>query len=188
MTIDSDGGEPASVHPSAVIDEGAVIGADTRVWHFAHVMGGARIGKGCVIGHGCFIGNVVIGDGVRIQNHVSVFDGVTLEDDVFVGPSCTFTNVKRPRAAISQKHAFAPTVIRRGATLGAGVTVVCGVTIGEHAMVAAGAVVTRDVPAHALLAGVPGRVHGFVCACGASLDDGARGAATCPACAPSDPR
>jgi len=144
-----------TAHPSAVVDDGARIGSGSKVWHFAHVMAGAVLGRDCVIGQGCYIGNVTIGNNVRIQNNVSVYDGVTLEDDVFCGPSCVFTNVVNPRAAVSRKHEYQPTLVKRGASIGANATIVCGATIGEYAFIAAGAVVRGDVEPHALMAGVP---------------------------------
>ncbi|MFN8896781.1 MAG: acyltransferase, partial [Pseudomonadota bacterium] len=148
----------AVVHPSAIVDEGARIGEGTRVWHWVHVSAGARIGARCSLGQGVFVGNdVVIGDNVRIQNNVSVYDAVTLEDDVFCGPSMVFTNVHNPRSAVPRKDEYRRTRVRRGATLGANCTIVCGTTIGEHAFVGAGAVVSRDVPAYALVVGVPAR-------------------------------
>jgi UDP-2-acetamido-3-amino-2,3-dideoxy-glucuronate N-acetyltransferase len=154
-------------HPTAVIDRGARIGPGTKVWHFSHVMAGARIGARCVLGQNVFVAaTAVVGDDCRIQNNVSIYAGVTLEDHVFVGPSAVFTNVRMPRAQIDQRHAFEPTLVGRGATIGANATVVCGVTVGEHAFVAAGAVVTRDVPAHALVSGIPARRNGSVCSCG----------------------
>jgi UDP-2-acetamido-3-amino-2,3-dideoxy-glucuronate N-acetyltransferase len=168
-----------SAHPSAVIDEGARIGAGTRIWHFVHVMSGARIGAGCVIGQGCYIGNVTIGDGVRIQNHVSVYDGVTLEDQVFCGPSCVFTNVLNPRAEVSRKDEYRPTLVRRGASIGANATIVCGATIGTYAFVGAGAVVRGEVPDHALVVGVPARRIGWMCACGERLPDDPLACARC---------
>src|SRR4029079_8642678 len=144
-----------------IVDEGAQLGDGTRVWHWVHVSGGARIGKGCVLGQNVFVGNdVVIGNNVRVQNNVSVYDAVTLEDDVFCGPSMVFTNVYNPRAAVPRKSEYRRTLVRLGATLGANCTIVCGVTIGRHAFIAAGAVVRRDVPAHALMAGVPARQIG----------------------------
>lgn len=176
--------KPYFAHPTAVIDDGAEIGAGTKIWHFCHVMGPSRIGARCVLGQNVFVqSNVIIGNNVHIQNNVSVYDGVTLEDDVFCGPSMVFTNVKEPRSAfpVSSRREYLATVVRRGASLGANCTVVCGVTIGEGAFVAAGAVVTRDVPAYALAVGVPARVVGYVCACGeklALLGDGA----TCGVC------
>jgi len=143
-------------HPSAIVDEGAQIGAGSRVWHFTHVCGGARIGSEVSLGQNVFVGNkVVIGDRCRIQNNVSVYDNVTLKEAVFCGPSMVFTNVYNPRSLIERKGEFRDTVVNRGATLGANCTIVCGVTIGEFAFVGAGAVVNRDVPAYALMAGVP---------------------------------
>jgi UDP-2-acetamido-3-amino-2,3-dideoxy-glucuronate N-acetyltransferase len=163
------------VHDSAVVDHGAKIGSGTKVWHFVHVMPGARIGERCVIGQGCFIGNVHIGDHVHIQNNVSVYDGVTLEDHVFAGPSCVFTNVINPRSEVSRKHEYRPTLVKRGASIGANATIVCGVTIGEYAFVGAGAVVRTDVPPYALVVGVPARRVGWMCACGERLPDGGAG-------------
>ena len=150
-------------HPSAVVDEGATLGEGTKVWHFCHVMPGAVVGRRCSFGQNCFVGNRVrLGDNVRVQNNVSLYDGVTLEDDVFVGPSAVFTNVVNPRSAFPRKDEYRDTLVRRGATLGANCTIVCGIEIGEHAFVAAGAVVNRSVPAHALIAGVPGRQIGWM--------------------------
>jgi UDP-2-acetamido-3-amino-2,3-dideoxy-glucuronate N-acetyltransferase len=154
-------------HPTAVIDRGARIGASTKVWHFCHVMAGARIGARCVLGQNVFVAATgVVGDGCRIQNNVSIYDGVTLDEDVFVGPSAVFTNVRTPRARVNQRGAFQKTAVGRGATIGANATIICGVTIGAYAFVAAGAVVTRDVPAHAVVAGVPARRMHSLCACG----------------------
>jgi UDP-2-acetamido-3-amino-2,3-dideoxy-glucuronate N-acetyltransferase len=151
------------VHPSAIIDEGAQIGRGSRIWHFAHVCAGARIGSDCSLGQNVFISNrVVIGNNVKIQNNVSVYDNVTLEDDVFCGPSMVFTNVYNPRSAISRKEEYRDTLVKYGATLGANCTVVCGVTIGEYAFIAAGAVVNRDVRPFALMAGVPARHIGWM--------------------------
>ena len=161
---------PWWAHPTAVIDPGAVLGEGTRVWHYTHVMPGARIGRGCILGQNVFVGrDVVIGDRVKIQNNVSVYTGVTLEDEVFCGPSMVFTNVINPRSGIERKHEFRPTLVRRGASLGANSTILCGVTIGRYAMVGAGAVVTRDVPDYAVVTGVPARRTGWVCACGVTL-------------------
>ncbi|MEJ8835250.1 acyltransferase [Ramlibacter sp. AN1133] len=152
-----------SVHPSAIVDEGAQIGAGSRVWHFVHVCGGARIGERCSLGQNVFVGNDVrIGDNVKIQNNVSVYDAVTLEDDVFCGPSMVFTNVYNPRSAVTRKDEYRRTLVRRGATLGANSTIVCGTTIGEYAFIGAGAVINRDVPAFALMVGVPARQLGWM--------------------------
>jgi UDP-2-acetamido-3-amino-2,3-dideoxy-glucuronate N-acetyltransferase len=148
------------------VERGARLGTGTVVWRFTHVMSGARIGARCMIGQGCFVGGRArIGDGCRIQNHVSIYDGVELEADVFVGPSAVFTNVRRPRAAHRRKPSYETTHVGRGATVGANATIVCGVRIGDHAFIGAGAVVTRDVPAHALVLGTPARVVGWICAC-----------------------
>lgn len=153
----------SEIHPTAVVDPGAQLGAGTRVLHFSHVCAGARIGAGCVLGHGVYIGDEVsIGRNVHIQNNVSVYDAVTLEDDVFCGPSVVFTNVFNPRAAVERKTDLSKTLIRQGATLGANCTVVCGTTIGRHAFVGAGAVVSRDVPDYALVVGVPARHIGWM--------------------------
>jgi UDP-2-acetamido-3-amino-2,3-dideoxy-glucuronate N-acetyltransferase len=157
------------VHPTAVVDEGATIGTGTKIWHFVHVSRGARIGQGCVVGQGCFIADVRIGDGVRIQNNVSVYDAVELDDHVFVGPSAVFTNVVNPRSEVTRKHEYRPTRVGRGASIGANATIVCGVTIGPYAFVGAGAVVSRDVDAHALVVGVPARRIGWMCFCGERL-------------------
>lgn len=159
------------IHATAVVDEGAQIGPGTRIWHFVHVMPGAVIGERCVIGQGCYIGNVRVGAGCKIQNNVSIYDGVTLEDDVFIGPSCVFTNVLHPRAHVERKTEFAPTLVRRGASLGANATIIAGVTIGEYALIGAGAVITDDVPAHAIVVGNPARRIGWACPCGETLPD-----------------
>lgn len=170
------------IHPSAIVDAGAQLGAGTRVWHFSHVCAGARIGAGCSLGQNVFVANdVQIGAGVKIQNNVSVYDAVTLDDEVFVGPSVVFTNVVNPRAAVPRKAEYRRTHVRRGASLGANCTLVCGVTVGEYAFVAAGAVVTRDVPAFALVAGVPARRMGWVSRHGERLVFDAQGQARCPA-------
>jgi UDP-2-acetamido-3-amino-2,3-dideoxy-glucuronate N-acetyltransferase len=152
-----------TIHPTAVIDDGAIIGDGTRIWHWVHVCAGARIGAGCSLGQSVFIGNrVLIGTNVKIQNNVSVYDNVTLEDEVFCGPSMVFTNVYNPRSAVSRKHEYRDTLVRRGATLGANCTIVCGTTIGEYAFVGAGAVVNRDVAPFALVVGVPARQIGWM--------------------------
>lgn len=169
-------------HSSAVIDAGARIGKGTRIWHFVHVMPGAIIGRDCVIGQGCFIGNVRIGDGVRIQNNVSIYDGVTLEDHVFAGPSCVFTNVMNPRSEVNRKDEFLDTLVKRGATIGANATIVCGVTIGEYAFVGAGALVRTDIAPHSVAVGVPTRQIGWMCACGERLRESAEIELACAAC------
>lgn len=156
-------------HPTAVVEEDVVIGEGTRIWHFAHVRRGARIGSRCVLGKDVYIDeNVVVGNGVKIQNGVSIYKGVTLEDNVFVGPYAVFTNDKYPRA-FSTDWVIIPTLVKEGASIGANATIICGVTIGRYAMVAAGSVVTRDVPDHGLVMGNPARLVGFVCYCGRSL-------------------
>jgi len=158
------------IHPTAIVEwPNAHVGEDTKIWHWAHVMPGAHIGARCSIGQGCYLGRVRIGDGCRVQNHVSIYDGVTLEDDVFLGPSCVFTNVKHPRAHVARKDVYAKTHVGRGATIGANATIVCGVTIGAYAMIGAGAVVTRDVAAHALVVGTPAARVGWACRCGETL-------------------
>lgn len=158
------------IHPTSVIDEGASIGGGTRIWHFSHVRESARIGENCTIGEHVYIGsNVVIGDGVKIQNNVSVYEGVILEDDVFCGPSMVFTNVYNPRSAIPRKTELRRTHVKRGATLGANSTIVCGGTIGEYAFAGAGAVVNKDVPAYALMVGVPARHIGWMSRFGETL-------------------
>ncbi|GAB2539657.1 UDP-2-acetamido-3-amino-2,3-dideoxy-D-glucuronate N-acetyltransferase [Rhodanobacter koreensis] len=158
-------------HPSAIVDEGARIGEGSRVWHFVHVCGGARIGKDVSLGQNVFVGNkVVIGDRCRIQNNVSVYDNVTLKEAVFCGPSMVFTNVYNPRSLVERKDEYRDTVVNRGATLGANCTVVCGVTIGEFAFVGAGAVINRDVPAYALMVGVPARQIGWMSEFGEQLN------------------
>ncbi len=150
-------------HPTACIDEPCDIGAGTKIWHFCHVMTGARIGARCILGQNAFVAaTVVIGDGVKIQNNVSLYDGVVIEDEVFLGPSCVLTNVKNPRAAVSRRHAFERTLLRRGCTVGANATIVCGVTVGRYAFIAAGAVVTHDVADYALVAGVPAAQRGWM--------------------------
>lgn len=161
----------ASIHSTAIVDDGAVIGRESRVWHWVHICGGARIGEHCSLGQNVFVGNrVTIGNNVRIQNNVSVYDNVTLEDDVFCGPSMVFTNVYNPRAAVSRKEEFLDTLVRRGASLGANCTILCGVTIGAYAFIGAGAVVNRDVPDYALMVGVPARQAGWMSEYGYRLD------------------
>lgn len=166
------------IHESSYVDEGAVVGDDTRIWHFCHVNAGAVIGERCSLGQ-----NVVVmprtrlGNNVKVQNNVSIYEGVELEDDVFCGPSMVFTNVINPRSHVSRKHAYRRTLVKRGASIGANATIVCGVTLGEYAFVGAGAVVARDVKPYALVVGVPARQVGWVCRCGVTLEtrDGGRG-------------
>jgi UDP-2-acetamido-3-amino-2,3-dideoxy-glucuronate N-acetyltransferase len=173
-----------NIHATAIVDDGAVIGDGTRIWHWVHVSAGARIGGGCSLGQNVYIGSdVVIGDNCKIQNNVSIYDAITLEDDVFCGPSMVFTNVYNPRSAVPRKDEYRRTLVRSGATLGANCTIVCGVTIGEYAFVAAGAVVNRDVKAFALMAGVPARQIGWMSKHGERLPlplEG-DGSAVCPA-------
>ena len=158
------------VHPSSFVDDGAVIGAGTKVWHFCHVMPGAVIGERCSLGQNVVVmPGTRIGNNVKIQNNVSIYEGVELEDDVFCGPSCVFTNVLNPRSHVSRKTEYRKTLVRRGASIGANATIVCGVTLGEYAFVGAGAVVTADVPAFALMVGVPARRVGWMCQCGERL-------------------
>lgn len=157
-------------HPSAIVDDGAQIGEGSRVWHFVHVCGGARIGTGVSLGQNVFVGNkVVIGDDCKVQNNVSVYDNVTLEEGVFCGPSMVFTNVYNPRSLIERKEQYRDTLVKKGATLGANCTIVCGVTIGEYAFVGAGAVINKDVPAYALMVGVPARQIGWMSEFGEQL-------------------
>ena len=159
-------------HETAIVDAGAQIGEGTRIWHFAHVCAGAKIGKGCSFGQNTYVGNrVVIGDNVKVQNNVSIYDNVVLEDDVFCGPSMVFTNVYNPRSAVSRKDEYRDTVVKRGATLGANCTIVCGVTIGEHAFVGAGAVVNTDLAPFGLYVGVPARRIGWMSHAGERLGD-----------------
>lgn len=170
----------AFIHETACVDAGASVGDETKVWHFCHIQSGARVGRRCSLGQNVNVsGGARIGDGCKIQNNVSVYEGVTLEDYVFCGPSCVFTNDLTPRAKYPKGRAGRiPTLVRRGASVGANATIVCGSTIGAWAMIAAGAVVACDVPAHALMAGVPAKRIGWVCECGARLDD----ALLCPSC------
>jgi UDP-2-acetamido-3-amino-2,3-dideoxy-glucuronate N-acetyltransferase len=159
------------VHESAIVDAGAKIGSDTRVWHFVHVCGGAQIGDGCSLGQNVFVGNkVTIGNNVKVQNNVSVYDNVHIEDDVFCGPSMVFTNVYNPRSFIERKTEYRDTLVKKGATLGANCTIVCGVTIGEYSLVGAGAVINKDVKPFALMVGVPAKQIGWISKYGEQLD------------------
>lgn len=168
-------------HPSAVIDEGCSVGEGTRIWHFTHVMSGAIIGKDCVLGQNVFVGNkVVLGNNVHIQNNVSIYEGVICEDDVFIGPSVVLTNVINPRSAISRKDQFKTTHIKKGATIGANATIVCGNQIGEFAFVGAGAVITKDVLPYALMTGNPGKQSGWMSEFGNKLDFTENKKAVCP--------
>lgn len=161
----------ATIHPTAIVDDGAQIGENSRIWHWVHVCGGARIGEDCSLGQNVFVGNdVVIGNNVKVQNNVSIYDAVRIEDDVFCGPSMVFTNVYNPRSAVNRRAEYRPTIVRRGATLGANCTIVCGVIIGEHAFVGAGAVINKDVPPYALMVGVPARRIGWMSESGTRLE------------------
>jgi UDP-2-acetamido-3-amino-2,3-dideoxy-glucuronate N-acetyltransferase len=169
--------KPPFIHESAYVDDGATLGEGTKVWHFSHILPGSRIGRDCSIGQNVMIGpDVTVGDRCKIQNNVSLYKGVELEDGVFCGPSCVFTNVLNPRAEVERKDEFRATLVRRGATIGANATIVCGNELGEYCMIAAGAVVTRPVPPHALVAGVPARRMGWVSRAGEILD----ASLTCP--------
>ncbi len=170
------------IHPTAVVDEGAVVGEGTKIWHFCHVMSGAVIGRGCVLGQNCYVGGSVrVGDRVKVQNNVSLYDGVVIENDVFVGPSAVFTNVESPRAHVSRKAEYQQTLVQRGATIGANATILPGVTLGAHCFVAAGAVVTADVADFALVMGVPARRVGWMSRHGERLEFDAEGRAVCAA-------
>jgi UDP-2-acetamido-3-amino-2,3-dideoxy-glucuronate N-acetyltransferase len=170
------------VHSTAVVDEPVKIGEGTQIWHFSHIMSGAKIGKHCIIGQNVFIGSgAILGNYIKIQNNVSVYDRVVLEDDVFCGPSMVFTNVFNPRSFISRKKEFRETLVRKGATIGANATIVCGNRIGQYAFIGAGSVVTNDVPDYALVYGNPGRVKGWVCQCAEEITFQS-GKARCQAC------
>jgi UDP-2-acetamido-3-amino-2,3-dideoxy-glucuronate N-acetyltransferase len=167
------------VHQSSYVDEGAEIGSGTKIWHFTHIMGGARIGRKCSIGQNVNIsGKAVIGNGVKIQNNVSVYDNVIIEDDVFCGPSCVFTNVINPRAFVERNTDYKSTLVKKGASIGANATIVCGTNLGEYSFVGAGSVVTKDVPPHAIVYGNPARIRGWMCRCGVKLGDDL----LCPEC------
>jgi UDP-2-acetamido-3-amino-2,3-dideoxy-glucuronate N-acetyltransferase len=171
-------------HQSSYVDEGAEIGPGTRIWHFSHVMTGARIGRGCNLGQNVHVApGVVLGDNVKVQNNVSIYEGVICEDDVFLGPSMVFTNVINPRSHVSRKDEYRCTLVKRGASIGANATIVCGVTLGRYAFVGAGSVVTRDVPDYALVHGNPARIRGWMCRCGVKLQSEERDLLVCPSCA-----
>ena len=169
--VPAEGGGSALVHESSYVDAGATLGAGTRVWHFCHVMAGAVIGEQCSLGQNVVVmPRVTLGRNVKVQNNVSLYEGVRCEDDVFLGPSMVFTNVLNPRSHVSRKHEYRDTIVRRGASIGANATIVCGHDVGEYAFVGAGAVVTHSVPAYALVTGVPARVVGWMCECGERLE------------------
>ncbi len=171
------------VHESSYVDPGAQVGAGTTIWHFCHVMSGAVIGAGCSLGQNVVVmGGTRVGNNVKVQNNVSIYEGVELEDDVFCGPSCVFTNVMNPRSHVSRKHEYRRTLVRRGATIGANATIICGATLGEFAFIGAGAVVAGEVPAYALMVGVPARRIGWMCQCGERLHPDLAGHATCGVC------
>lgn len=168
-------------HPTAVIDPGAEIGKDSKVWHFCHIMGGAKIGKGCSFGQNVFVAKgVILGDGVKVQNNVSIYEGVVCEDAVFLGPSMVFTNVVNPRSSVNRKGEYQSTLVRRGASIGANVTIICGVEIGQYAFIGAGAVVTKSVPDYALVVGNPARQIGWMSEYGARIELDEKGLGACP--------
>lgn len=169
------------VHPTAVIDEPCEIGAGTKIWHFSHIMKNAKIGRNCIFGQNCHVAeNVKIGNGVKVQNNVSIYTGTIIEDYVFLGPSCVLTNVSNPRSEINRHALYEKTLIRRGATIGANATVVCGITIGRYAFIAAGSVVTKDVPDYGIIMGIPGKLVGYMSRHGHKLKFGKDGIAICP--------
>lgn len=167
------------MHESSYVDEGAVVGKGTKIWHFSHVMSGARIGERCSIGQNVNVGGrAVIGNGVKVQNNVSIYDDVVIEDDAFCGPSCVFTNVINPRAFVERKDEYKATLVKKGASIGANATILCGVTLGHYCFVGAGSVVTRDVPDYAMVYGSPAKQHGWMCECGEKLPRNLK----CPVC------
>ena len=169
------------VHPTAVIDEGCQIGADSKVWHFCHLMPGCRLGERCILGQNVMVApDVRLGNGVKVQNNVSLYTGLICEDDVFIGPSAVFTNVLNPRSFLERKNEFRPTLLRKGASIGANATIICGITLGEYCLIGAGAVVTKSVPAFALVLGNPARQRGWVSRLGHRLTFDMQGAAVCP--------
>ena len=172
ITMPSADGGTFVRHESAYVDQGAQVGSGTRIWHFSHIMAGAKIGKNCSLGQNVNVGSkAVLGNWVKVQNNVSIYDDVIIEDEVFCGPSMVFTNVINPRAFIERKQEYKKTIVRRGASIGANATIVCGVTLGAYCLVGAGSVVTKDVPAYAMVYGNPARVHGWMCKCGVKLDE-----------------
>lgn len=172
-------GPDVFIHPSAVVEEGSVTGAGTRIWAGCHIMKGARTGRDCNLGEYVYMeAGAVLGDRVKVKNHIALYSGVICEDDVFLGPGCVFTNVINPRSFIERKQEFRQTIVKKGATIGANATIICGHTIGRYAMAGAGTVVTKDVPDYALVTGNPGKITGYVCECGCRLD----GQFVCPAC------
>ncbi|MBF0216312.1 MAG: N-acetyltransferase [Candidatus Omnitrophica bacterium] len=182
MSDPKENNKPYFAHPTVCIDENAEIGDGTKIWHFSHILSDTKIGKNCVIGQNAAIGpKVKVGDGCKIQNNVSLYAGVTLEDEVFIGPSAVFTNVLTPRSFVDRRGEFSRTLVKKGASVGANATIVCGATIGQYAFVGAGAVVTKDVPSYALMVGVPARQKGWVCKCGVPLK-GISGKYACPRC------
>lgn len=173
--------KPYFIHESSYVDDGVTIGAGTKIWHYCHIQSGAHIGSKCILGQNCNVGNnVVIGDNVKIQNNVSVYEGITIENDVFLGPSCVLTNVSNPRSQVLRHSLYEKTLIRRGATVGANATIVCGITLGRYCFIAAGAVVTRDVSDYALIAGVPGRQIGYMSRHGHIMKPDKNGIMICP--------
>jgi UDP-2-acetamido-3-amino-2,3-dideoxy-glucuronate N-acetyltransferase len=171
------------VHQSSFVDEGALIGKGTKIWHFCHILPGAVIGENCNLGQNVVVmGGTRIGNNVRIQNNVSIYEGVTLEDDVFCGPSCVFTNVINPRSHVSRKSEYQATLVRRGASIGANATIICGHELGEYCFIGAGAVVNKSVLPYALMVGVPARRAGWMCQCGVRLVESSKGSWKCPAC------